>query len=130
VDIKTKDSVNFRDLKILRSLTTDWELVYSCYSEVYRLYVKRDETSGFQAVALYNAHSDNTKASWENSEVKPLIADVIFTANACFDGTRQLVFNPCLNHPCLDRLSFLLRALRKIELETCPDADDIIAEHP
>jgi hypothetical protein len=102
--------------------------VYSCFSEVYRLYIKRDENQGFKAIGIYNPHSDNTKECWKKKGNTPLIVDVIFSSNACFDGTRQMYFNKCVHHPCLDRIGFLIKALRKVEIETCPDADLIIHE--
>lgn len=126
--IKTKNDVDFHEMKIGDSLVSECELVYSCFSEVYRLYIKRNEAQGFNAVAIYNPHSDNTKECWIKKENEPLIVDVIFSANACFDGIRQLHFNDCVHHPCLDRIGFLIKALRKVEIEICPDADEIIQE--
>jgi hypothetical protein len=126
--IKEKDEVDFHEIKIGGSLVSECELVYSCFSEVYRLYIKRDEANGFKAVAIYNPHSDNTKECWENNENNSLIIDIIFCASACFDGTRELEFNHCVHHPCLDRIGSLIKALRKVEIDICPDANESVTE--
>jgi hypothetical protein len=128
LNIKAENEVEFYKMKFGEALVAECELVYSCHSEAYRLYIKKDKARGFEAVALYNSHSDNTKGCWENNNNQPVTVDVIFYANACFDGVRQLEFNDCVHHPCLDRIGFLIKELRKVEIKTCPDADSVILE--
>ena len=128
MSIEVKDFVDFHTMEIGDTLVKDFELVYSCFSEAYRLYVLRDEFKGFRAIALYNPYSDNTKECWEVDKSEALNVDVIFDARACFDGVRQLDFNPYVSHPCIDRLGLLLKELRKVEIETCPDADQKVQE--
>lgn len=99
------------------------ELVYSCYSEVYRMYVSKDENGGFMAVGLYNPFSDNTPDCWASNLGAPFKVEVLFIAYACFDGVRSLNFNPTISHPSLERLTQMLTKLRMIEIESCTDAD-------
>ncbi len=121
--MKGKDEVDFHKLKMEDTLVKNCELVYSCFSEVYRLYIRKDEYQGFRALAIYNPHSDNTAESWEGNKGESLNVDIIFEASACFDGIRQLDFNPNINHPCLDRICSMIKKLRSIEMEICPDSD-------
>lgn len=120
MSIKAEDEINLYNI-----ITADWELAYSCFSEVYRLYIQKNENQGFQAIAVYNPYSDNTKECWDN---KDLLVNVIFNAQACFDGVRHLNINPYISHPCLDRIGLLIKELRKIEVSICPDAEPKIQD--
>lgn len=124
MNLKTEDEVNFHEMEMGGVLVKDTELAYSCPFEVYRLYVMKDEDQGFRAVALYNPYSDNTKESWKENLEYPLKVNVLFDVWACFDGVRHLNFNRYVSFPCLDRIGVMLKEVRRIELETCPDADE------
>lgn len=124
MEIKEKDSVLFDKLEINGLKLKESELIYSCPSEVYRLYIQRDEHSGFSAIGLYNQYSDNTSESWVSSVENPLKVNVLFTASACFDGVRHLSFNDYINYPSLEKITAMLKELRRLELEICPDADE------
>ncbi|MDG3027493.1 hypothetical protein P7410_28185 [Vibrio parahaemolyticus] len=100
------------------------ELAYSCYSEVYRMYVSKDENGGFMAVGLYNPFSDNTPDCWTSNLGASFKVEVLFIASACFDGVRSLNFNQSISHPSLERLTQMLTKLRMIEVEICTDSDD------
>ena len=122
--MKLKNDILFNDLEINGVKLKETELIYSCNSEVYRLYIQRDNNEGFSAIGLYNQYSDNTAESWAGSIDNPLKVDVLFTASACFDGVRHLSFNEYINCPSLEKMTAMLKELRRLELEICPDADE------